>query len=208
MNNYDKLLISYTDVHSYKEYAHEPFLQGEFAYATNGQSCIQVRKDLPKKPLEERDNPNTLRIFTKERNKDRIISYDMLKRAMQSIPKVNFERCPACDGEGKVEFEFEFSCKTYTTKDECPVCGGSGERYVHTPIPDYRYGVCLLSGGMPVKQTYIEQLGWCIKLLEVESVRLVSYDGFIYRFDVADGVQVAICAYQPGTFDGELSVNV
>ena len=41
MNNYDKLLISYTDVHSYKEYAHEPFLQGEFAYATNGQSCIQ-----------------------------------------------------------------------------------------------------------------------------------------------------------------------
>ena len=46
MNNYDKLLKSYADPQSYKEYAHEPFFQGEFAYATNGQSCIQ-RKVIP-----------------------------------------------------------------------------------------------------------------------------------------------------------------
>ena len=208
MNNYDKLLRYFADPSSFHDYAQEPFTQGEHVYATDGKSCIQIRKDLPSDEFEIRDKPNTIDLFTKEKNQDRIITLEMLKRAMNSIPKVNFEKCPACDGTGKVDFEFEFSCKTYTTREECPVCGGSKQRQTYTPIPDYRYSVCLIPEQGPVFQMHIHQLMWCMTLLEVKSIRMVYFDRFVYLFEVADGVQVVVGTFFPSTFDDNLTVNI
>ena len=208
MNNYDKLLRYFADQSSFHDYAQEPFIQGEYVYATDGKICIQIRKDLPSDEFEIRDKPNTLNLFTKEKNQDRIITLEMLKRAMDSIPKANFEKCPACDGTGKVDFEFEFSCKTYTTREECPACGGSGDQHSFSPIPNYKYCVCLIPGENSVKQTYVHQLMWCMFSLEVKSIRVVYYDGYMYTLEISDGVQVAIGASFPSVTDGDLTINI
>lgn len=39
------------------------------------------------------------------------------------VPEV---KCEACDGDGEVEWEFEYDGRTYDSVEDCPVCDGAG----------------------------------------------------------------------------------
>ena len=47
--------------------------------------------------------------------------------------------CPACEGEGTVQWEFTApDGKTYYMDDDCPVCDGTGETVEHRKVPTGR----------------------------------------------------------------------
>ena len=47
--------------------------------------------------------------------------------------------CPACEGEGTVQWEFtDPDGKTYYMDEDCPVCDGTGEAVEHHKVPTGR----------------------------------------------------------------------
>jgi hypothetical protein len=105
-----------------------PFLVGNKVVATNGTSLVAV----PKFTDEFEDkSEKTKTVYPVLYNRDTRISLTELKEAISKAPLVDCfdeikDRCGACNGDGEVEFEFDYKHETYNIEHECPVCEGQG----------------------------------------------------------------------------------
>lgn len=199
MNNYDTALILFTNSFLDKDYAKHPFRQGMNNYATDGKSIIRVATHLCKEEYEESDKPNAEYVMNKQNNRDKLFSYEGLCQALDMVPKVNFERCDACGGDGKVEFEFEYDGHTYYHYHDCPICHGTGKAELSTEERDFRYGIKFEKDAWPIKQDQLVLLMRIMKLVDVSTARLVYADPSIYKFELNKDVEVMFCGYHPGS---------
>ena len=108
-----------------------PWSRGEWSYATDGKMAIRgPRLDEFGERPENDETAATL---------DDLVSrpagptwYDVpanLPAAPGPCPKchgVPSVKCEACDGDGAVEWEFEYDGRTYDMDGDCPVCDGEG----------------------------------------------------------------------------------
>lgn len=197
MNNYDAALILFTNPFLYKDYAKHPFRQGMNNYATDGKSIIRVATHLCKEEYEELDKPNAWYVMNKPKNRDKVFTLDGLITLLNLIPKVDFEACQACDGNGRVDFEFEYDGETYYKSADCSVCHGTGEKELDVAVRDFRYGIKFESDTWPLKQKYLIKLIKTMELLEVNSAHLVYADTQTYKFELSEDVEVEFLCYHP-----------
>jgi len=104
------------------------FTAGKWLGATDAHTCALVENWGLEAP-DQMENLKVLLPFEYEMKKKFSVA-DLAKRT-DSIPfkiaEIEDFKCGACDGDGEVEFEFNFGSKNYTTKDTCPICNGTGE---------------------------------------------------------------------------------
>ena len=197
MNKYDTALELFTDISLHELYAQRPFRQERHTYATDKVSIIQIVSTLPEEEYEVLAKPNAWHVMNKPKNRAKVFTLDGLVTLLNLIPKVDFEECQACYGDGKVDFEFEYDGETYYKSAECPVCHGTGEKELDVEVRDFRYGVKFESDTWPLKQKYLIKLIKTMELLEVNSARLVYADTQTYKFELSEDVEVVFLCYYP-----------
>lgn len=197
MNEYDHALNLFTDYTMYENYTDRPFRQGIYTYATDKISMIQVRSDLTKEDYEELDKPNAEAIMDKKPNRNKVYTLGGLKAVLNRIPKVNYEECSACEGNGKVEFEFEYDGETYYHSADCPVCHGTGEKELDFGRRDFRYGVKFEPDAWPVKRKHLTKLIQTMDLLGISSARLVYADLCTFKFELDKDIAIIVVGYHP-----------
>ena len=195
MNKYQKALNLFTGYDQYREWAQEPHTQGEYVYASEGHVAIQIEKRLLEYDYSEIERPNFSSVFQVRQKIDEVMTFKDLLRAYNSIPCTTLEKCDACDGKGKVDYEFEYDCTTYTQSGECPICGGQGTVESRIPKKDFRYSVLLVDSYSAIKQCYFEVLVSAMQTLEVDSVRLAGWNDSAILFEVCEGVNILIASY-------------
>lgn len=198
MNKYDTALILFTNSFLYKDYAKHPFRQGMNNYETDGMSIIRVATHLCKEEYEESDKPNAEYVMNKQKNRDKLFSYEGLRQTLDLVPKVNFESCDACGGDGKVEFEFEYDGHTYYHRHYCPICHGTGKVELSTEKRDFRYGIKFEKDAYPISQDQLILLMKIMKEVDVSTARLVYAEPSICKFELNKDVEVMFCGYFPG----------
>lgn len=197
MNNYDHALNLFADISLNVTYAQQPFRQRRNIYATDKIALIQVSSTLPEEEYDALENPRADLVMSKPNNRNKVFTFDGLATLLNLIPKVFFEECDACDGTGKVEFEFEYNGDTYYHSADCPLCGGTGEQNLPVAKCNYRYGVKLESDTWPLKQKYLVKLIQTMQLLGVDTARLVYTDTQTYKFELDENVKVMFLCYHP-----------
>ena len=135
--------------------------------------------------------------MNKPHNRNKVLTLEGLTNLRNSIPKVQFEECDACEGLGKVRFEFEYGNETYYHSADCPICNGTGKMELLLAKPDYRYGVKFESDTWPIKQKYLSKLIQTMELLDTDTATLVYIDTQIHKFQLVDGIEIMFCAYHP-----------
>ena len=198
MNKYQMALGLFIDFYDPREWASSPHEQGDYVYASEGHIAIQIKKELVGAEYMPVEKPNFLNVFNKDRNRDETLTLAAMEKTYESIPMVDEERCRACDGCGKVEFEFEWEEETYTETRTCPVCGGTG--YVESSEfrKDDRYMVKISKDCTHVKQEYFGIIVGAMRTLGLDSIRLVTFDSYAYIFETGEGVKFAVGSYVPG----------
>ena len=197
MNVYDTVLSLFADISQREPYTWSPFRQGCRIYATDKVSIISVGSGLIEDEYDYLEKPNSEYVMNKPHNRNKILTLEKLANLHNSIPKVNFEECDACDGFGKVKFEFEYDNETYYHSADCPICNGTGKMELLLAKPDYRYGVKFESDTWPIKQKYLSKLIHTMELLDTDTATLVYVDTQIHKFQLVDGIEIMFCAYHP-----------
>lgn len=122
-------------------------------------------------------------VYPLEHNQNKRIKLQEIKDKLALFPTVDCfdeteQECNACYGSGTVDFEFEYSRKTYEMEGECPVCEGEGTTLQTSKTPNgkkeldynklFQIGVCAFNVDLVNKLIFIaESIG-------VDEVVLVS----------------------------------
>ena len=111
-------------------------------WASDAHMLLMVDLKLVRRKYKPSDFGKSLTI--PEKNSDTIVTLKDIEAAFKRfklIPEMVDEEgdeceCPACGGDGEVEWEFtDDDGNTYYMDAECPVCEGSGEAVEHHKVP-------------------------------------------------------------------------
>ena len=115
----------------------KPFSVGNQTCATNGWSLLVVDKKSDYPDMSEK----TKSVYPVELSFTNKLEISKVKKAIDKIPLIDcydkiVSKCDACYGNGNVDFEFEYSQKTYEMEGECPVCEGEGTTMQTSKTPN------------------------------------------------------------------------
>lgn len=140
-NNYDKVLQLCVAQEDYRGWMTKPFVIGDKVYSTEAHiMCICPKDKLggEYESLESYDPNNVLKFVDSQKIADKpvlTITRETLKEIESKIPKVEGYKevgkdvqCDSCEGDGVVEFEYDYEGRTYYTEADCPICDGDGLR--------------------------------------------------------------------------------
>ena len=114
-----------------------PFIQEDFAIATDAHALICFKKELlGETEIEANEKaPNALSIIPTEENMS--IEFDTIEMRKQisksrkladETYEVKKSKCPDCNGSGFVDYEFEdYKGRTHEIEDACPTCESEDE---------------------------------------------------------------------------------
>ena len=99
-------------------------------------------------------------------------------------------KCPECDGEGMVLWEYRTSREDYEHEYECPVCEGEGHIYKEVPTgrfePSHKCGIRIGEGVYSAWQ--IDRVVKTMKLLNVDTLNIVSktdrFHAVLFQFGI------------------------
>lgn len=199
MSKYDKALNLFTGYDSFRDFVNAPFRQGRYVYATDSICMIRIDAEYLEMEYNSIDKPNCGYSFNKKPNQPSTHSFSLegLKSMYDRIPDVEFEECEACDGTGKVDFEFEYDCEFYYKRADCPICYGEGYVQVSEPEKDFRYGIKFADGSSPVRQKYLLRLIEALRTLDLDRAFLVYADDTTFMFELEQGIDVMMMGYLP-----------
>lgn len=171
---------------------HEPFRQDDRICATDGRMMIRIDEKLCENGYTETPSglkaPNTNSVVPKPNMCETIPAWK-LNRALANAPEERDRRCPECNGEGCVEYEYrDRHGKKHTTDGDCPECEGTGEVNEYT---DIKYQFTLHGHALAYK--HLKMLLRTMAYLNTNSLRLRHMQTFpnngdtqILLFDVED----------------------
>lgn len=95
--------------------------------ATNGRSVIIIPGEKVSRIIKRFPNASKHMTEIKEYSQNLWIDIPLtwLRTAVELIPKIS-KSCPACEGRGKVTWEYNNWNQYYERIDDCPVCNGYG----------------------------------------------------------------------------------
>lgn len=181
----------------YRENIKVPFRQNGRVCATDGHMLIRIAESLCEKEYTDMPNGlkpvNTSAVIPKP-NMCETITARMLNRALKKAPEEKNRCCPECNGDGTVEYEYRDRYgNTYTTEEDCPVCGGTGQMIEYTPS---KYQFTLY--GQSLCYNHLKMLLRTMAYLKTDSLRLRHIkkgddDSMAILFDV-EGKDIEILA--------------
>lgn len=139
-NTYFKILELFqlgTESIESRKWMQKPFYIGDFAMSTNSYClCFFDKKLTTNLDFCQKEYPESLISlipnFHDELSPIKNIRVDFLLKKIfdnnlddNSIQSIVV--CEACGGKGQVNYSFSFDNKDYKTKEDCPVCNGTGE---------------------------------------------------------------------------------
>jgi len=112
-------------------------------------------------------------VYPVEYNTNKVINVDELKEKMKIIPQIDsFDieeeeiECEACNGDGVVDFEFDYGGRTYEHESDCPICDGEGVIYKEKKV---------FNGKKEYDPEYVIKIGVCRFLIRrIEDLLFVS----------------------------------
>ena len=145
MNNEKELLGLYHRSDNFRVVLRQPFLQDGRVCATDGYMLIRICAALCEGDYQERPGgllpPNTANVIPVP-NTDEPLTYRKLKIALNATPDEHSRRCPECNGEGVVTWEYrDKSGEYHKQQDTCPVCDGAGELVDEYTAVKYQYTI-------------------------------------------------------------------
>lgn len=162
-----------------RDWMTEPFNANGKSMATNGY-CL-VATPICGDFINREDKIKS--VYPLEHNQNKRIKLQEIKDKLALFPTVDCfdeteQECNACYGSGTVDFEFEYSRKTYEMEGECPVCEGEGTTLQTSKTPNgkkeldykklFQIGLCAFNVELINKLIFIaESIG-------VDEVVLVS----------------------------------
>ena len=164
----------------------KPFFINDLAIATNAHALIFFDKTLCEEKLTPYiDKPESiLSVIPNERNENFSIPIETIKAAIAKCPLIDEIKeekitCDACDGEGTVEYEFDYGYKSYELEGDCPVCNGEGSTGKDIPT-----GNRVVDMFTPIKiknscfsAFYLNKLVQVAKILNKDSIVLTLMTG-------------------------------
>lgn len=139
-------------------------------------------------------------------NSDTIVKLDDIEEVFNQfelIPEMVDEEgdeceCPACEGEGTVQWEFtDPDGKTYYMDDGCPVCDGTGEAVEHHKVPTGRMlppsdAAFAIDGVLFLARNMMKAVDG-LRLLGCKEIRhIVTSKDSINLFAVQDGIRLIV----------------
>ena len=106
--------------------------------------------------------------------------------------------CPACEGEGTVQWEFtDPDGETYYMDEDCPVCDGTGEAVEHHKVPTGRmlppYDAMFVIDGVRFPACYMMKAVDGLRLLGCKELRhTVALTDQANLFAVQDGIRMLV----------------
>jgi len=189
MNKYNLILFSCVSDHEYRPWTNNPFIIENVAYSTDASIMAIIPANLTNGfgPLDGYEPEKFLSVVPRLRHHKMSFLVSELIHAISLCPLVpESVDCNACEGDGYVEFGFEFEGNCYSKELECPICKGEGElkkgdTKVLDPEKRIKIGDCFFA--FP----YMQKIADAAKLLEVEKIDLVlqgsARGGNVFRFD-------------------------
>ena len=181
----------------YRENIQVPFRQDGRVCATDGRMLIRIAESLCEEEYTDMPNGlkpvNTSAVIPKP-NVCETITAQMLNRALEKAPEEKNRRCPECNGNGTVEYEYcDRHGKTHPKEGDCPECDGTGQVDEYTPI---KYQFTL--HGQPLCYNHLKMLLRTMDYLKTDSLRLRHIkkdedDSLAIFFDV-EGKDIEILA--------------
>ena len=164
-----------------------PFIQDEFAIATDAHAVICFKKELlGNTEIEANEKaPNALSIIPTEENMSiKFDTIEMRKKISESRKlanetyEVKKSKCPDCNGNGFVDYEFEdYKGRTHQIEDTCPTCENENEwvtiknKKTGDEIESFREAFKIDNALIDVD--LFEKLVKTAELLSVEKIKLV-----------------------------------
>jgi hypothetical protein len=181
MNNTTEILNIFTSKEDGREWMQSPFIAGNKLIATNAWALVAIPRS-PEYLFEDRTE-KVKTVYPVPHNCNREIKLSALKEAISNAPLIDCfdetsKRCPACRGEGEVDFEFNYKGKDFTTEAECPVCSGEGSITSKSHVPNGKkepdYSKCIRIGASIFNIERLEELVLAAQLIGSETITLVK----------------------------------
>ncbi len=188
---YEKILRLFTDNgNTMREWSNAPFSIAHRTMATDGHALVYFDKKLsPQKELQPEHSEKVVAII-KPHNCSHIISVHPISEAIEkNRTEDGYDEvgedvdCPACDGCGAVEWEFEWKGVTHTTDRECPVCEGEGLESSKQHIPNGKKILPEIDGWNTIRiglsifgLRQLDRVLETAKLLNTETIELVCQE--------------------------------
>ena len=179
---YEGILTQFVDPESYRPIFKGIFRTNSRNFATNGYVIITA-------PLFNTELPNfeeSLEGVSFDKKFNIPIKIERLKEVLSKIETVDSYDtiktrgdCPACDGQGEVNYEFHYG-RTYTIIKDCPVCDGYGEitKEAKNTIPNgkkkYEKNSIVKILNLYISPEYIQKLVEIAEELQQTEIKLVN----------------------------------
>ena len=168
MNNEKELLSLYYSNDNFRKVLRQPFIQDSKVCATDGYMMIRIGAALCEGDYQERPGdlrPPSLTIIPVP-NTDEPLTYRQLKVALDARPEERSIRCPDCNGDGEVTWEYmDKNRERHTLQDTCPVCDGSG---FTVTVSKFQYTI----HGAALCRHKVKTLLRTMELLQADTLRL------------------------------------
>lgn len=181
--------------------------------ASDGHVMLMVDPKLLRRKYAATDFSAKLKIPCQ--NSNTIVKLDDIEEVFNQfklVPEMTEEEgdeceCPACEGEGTVQWEFtDPDGKTYYMDDDCPVCDGTGEAVEHHMVPTGRMlpprDAMFVIDGVRFHAYYMMKAVNGLRLLGCKELRhIATLKGDANLFAVQDGIRLLI---MPSIGDGTI----
>ena len=120
----ENILELFLDKDGMRKWMQNPFTNADKSviFATDGSAMICINNNGGKNEFENHEEKikGTYPVLVSNCNIS--ISFEELQKVLNKIKPVNEKKCPDCNGDGFVEWEY----KGYLEDFDCPVCHGNG----------------------------------------------------------------------------------
>jgi len=191
MNKYEEILRIFVNKNTTSNvWQQSPFTIHDKTFATDGVSMVYFNKELCQEQnyLEPDINEKVLK-HIKPFNKSKFIPISKISETIEKHRTIDGYDlvgedidCPACDGDGKVVWEFDWKSRTHTHEDECPICHGDGLESEAKKVPngkkeiDDNHNLCIEIGDSTFSLINLHNMVRVCEILNLEQVELVYQD--------------------------------
>jgi len=191
--NYTALLKEFTGDDEMREFTNTPFAVGDRAMATDAHAMVIIDAALAPDvlPIANYDPNNILAIIPTYRESIGFITLEQIREILKKCPKVEkTEYCPCCQGEGEVEYSFEYDGTEYLEDYDCPICDGIGGVPMDPPQKEVDSNKRIKIGLAYFSAKYIFKLGLACKYTSTDRIEITHQiahnEGAIFSLNKAD----------------------
>lgn len=211
--NYTELLALFVNDDEMREWQNVPFKIGDKVISTDSFAMAIIDSKLAPgvKDLIDYEPDNVLKVIPASGPSIGKIKIEDIRSLIKKCPKVPVTNtCEACEGEGEVEYSFEWEDKYFEKYCDCPICEGEGDIEVLPKKKEVDSSKKIKIGISHFTSKMIFRLGMACKITETEVIDIVYQTEVksptIFRLNNAELLMMPVSECEPEDFLGEIKI--